>query len=48
MLPIVTPTDTQPTSSPPVVTGTIVRTDGPSVPVNSSVKTLGVLGIVPR
>ena len=49
MLPTVSPTETQPTRSPsPAMTGTIVRTLGPSVPVNSSVTEMGREGIVPR
>lgn len=43
----VTPTDTQPTRRPSASTGTIVRSDGPRVPVNSSVIVCGDGGIVP-
>ncbi len=49
MVSVVTPVATQPTRVPSSsTTGTIVRTDGPSVPRNSSVSTRGVDGTVPR
>ena len=44
----VTPAATHPTSSPSTTTGAIVRTEGPSVPANSSVRVSGDAGIVPR
>ncbi len=46
----VTPAATSPTTSPSSTTGTTLRTDGPSVPVNSSVTVppAAASAIVPR
>lgn len=48
MLRIVMPDDTQPTTRSSTTTGTIVRTEAPSEPTNSSESGSGASGMVPR